>query len=86
MFNIKLGNSVVLENLDIYAKAGKFAAHDEYIEFDWKNSVVSFKGAVIDDAVIKGNLQLWFEKTEKDNPLINGIILYRGSIAGIGKN
>ena len=45
MFNIKLGNTVVVENLDVYAKAGaKYAAHEEYIEFTVKAGEVLYKG------------------------------------------
>lgn len=35
VFNIKIGNTVVVENLDVFAKTGaKYAAHEEYIEFE----------------------------------------------------
>ena len=49
-----------------------------------------YKGRVISDAIRtqsgEKHLLLTFEKTDKDNPIVNGIILYQGSIAGKKKN
>jgi hypothetical protein len=35
VFHIKFGNKRVVENLDIFEKVGRFAAYDEYIEFEF---------------------------------------------------
>ena len=33
VFNIKIGNTIVVENIDVFAKSGgKYAAYEEYIE------------------------------------------------------
>jgi len=34
VFNIKFGNTRVVEEVDVYSKVGKNAAYDEYIEFE----------------------------------------------------
>lgn len=34
VFNIKIGDSVVIENMDVIDKTGsKYAAHEEFLEF-----------------------------------------------------
>lgn len=35
VFHIKLGEKKVIENLDVVARVGKYAADDEYIEFEY---------------------------------------------------
>ena len=35
VFNINFGNRRVVDKLDIFAKVGRYAAHDEYIEFEY---------------------------------------------------
>lgn len=82
VFNVKFGDHVVVKDLDIVAKAGKFTAHDEYIEFDFKKGDILIKGKSIGHTAYKnGRLVVEFEKTAKDNPLVNGLILFQGSIA-----
>jgi hypothetical protein len=82
VFNVRLGNEIVIKNLDIVAKAGRFTAHDEYVEFDYKKEDIIFKGKSIGSSAIRdGKLVVEFEKTDKDNPIVNGLILYYGSIA-----
>lgn len=83
VFNIKIGNTVVVENLDVFAKTGaKYAAHEEYIEFEVKAGAVWFQGVKIDGALKNGNLQLTFAKGKADNPIVQAIILYNGPISG----
>jgi hypothetical protein len=42
-FHIKFGQRRVVESLDIVEKVGKFAAYDEYIEFEYISGEVFFK-------------------------------------------
>ncbi len=44
VFNIKLGEKVVIQDLDIVKQAGPLAAHDEYIEFEFKNNLIIVDG------------------------------------------
>ena len=64
VFNIKFGSSRVVNNLDVYAKAGRFAAFDEYIEFQYEKGEIIFKNKPLPDAIVNGNqLLVEFEKT-----------------------
>lgn len=83
MFNIKLGSKIVRKDMDIFEKAGgRLVAYDEYIEFKYVDGQVQIKGTPINDAIVDGKLVLTFEKTNFDNPIINGIVLYEGMIVG----
>ena len=44
VFHIRLGEQRVITGLDIFAKSGRYVAHDEYIEFKYANGIVSHKG------------------------------------------
>ena len=44
IFDFKLGDLTVLEDIDIYEKVGKNRAYDEFIEFEIKNDKVYFEG------------------------------------------
>lgn len=64
VFNIKFGDHVVVKDMDIVAKSGKFTAHDEYIEFDFKRGDILIKGKSIGHTAYKnGKLVVEFEKT-----------------------
>lgn len=81
MFNIKLGSKIVRKDMDIFEKAGgRLVAYDEYIEFKYVDGQVQIKGTPINDAIVDGKLVMTFEKTNFDNPIINGIVLYEGMI------
>jgi len=43
IFDIGLGNLKVVNKLDIFAKAGKACAYDEYIEMEMKNGKIFFE-------------------------------------------
>jgi hypothetical protein len=43
VFNIKFGESRVVDKLDVVAKVGRYAAYDEYIEFEYTLGKVFFK-------------------------------------------
>ena len=78
VFDIALGKKTVVKNLDIYEKVGKGNAYDEYVEFILKNNKVYFNGNECNYAYENEQLKLKFLKGSKDNPKINGILLYKG--------
>ncbi|EGR27941.1 pyridine nucleotide-disulfide oxidoreductase family protein, putative [Ichthyophthirius multifiliis] len=80
VFNIKFGDKTVIQSLDIFAKVGKYVAHDEYVEFRYKNQKIFFKNQNCNNAFIDGKLLITFEKTDKDNPFIHGLVLFQGSL------
>ncbi|MCQ2820288.1 MAG: malectin [archaeon] len=82
VFDIALGNKVVVKNLDIFAKVGREVAYDEYIEFEFKNEKIYWKEEKLSSAYdkITGTLKLKFIKGTKDNPKINAIVLVRGTM------
>lgn len=43
VFNIKFGEKRVVESLDIVEKVGRYAAYDEYVEFEYASGEVFFK-------------------------------------------
>lgn len=82
VFNIKIGNTVVVENMDVYAKTGaKYAAHEEYIEIQVKNGEVTYKGIEVPGAIKNGQIQITFSKGKADNPIVQGIVIYNGPIS-----
>lgn len=83
VFHINFGSTRVVESLDIYAKAGRYAAYDEYIEFEYSQGNLMVKNKKLPDAVQEHSLIVEFEKTEFDNPFVHGIVLYSGSLNGI---
>lgn len=43
IFDIGLGNTRVINKLDIYSKVGKAVAYDEYVEFEYKNGKIIYE-------------------------------------------
>lgn len=71
----------MVEGLDIVERVGKFAAHDEYIEFEFRSGEIFFKGLPCLGALSQKQLVFTLEKTRFDNPYIHGIVLYSGTLA-----
>lgn len=65
----------MVNSLDVFDLVGRFAAHDEYIEFEYVNGVILHKGVPCMDAVRGGQLIVTLEKTGYDNPYVHGIVL-----------
>lgn len=87
VFNIKFGEKVVIQDLDIVANVGPFAANDEYIEFEFKEDQIFHSEEVCPKALkARGQkLIVTLEKTDKDLPIISGLVLYQGGLEGIYK-
>lgn len=88
VFHIRLGERRVKENVDPAGTVGRFAALDEYVAFELKNDMVYFNNQLCEGAYNPAKRKLVFEleKTDKDNPMIMGIVLYEGALEGIGFN
>ena len=82
IFDFKIGEETVLEQIDIYAKVGKFNAYDEFIEFELKNNKVLIEGKEINNAYDSESktLQITFVKKEADNPKINALLIVKGTL------
>ena len=84
VFNILFGDTLVVEGIDIFEKVGKYAAYDEYIEFELNDDIIYYKGKACANAYkfMSKKLILGFEKTDRDNPKVDGIILFQGTLDG----
>jgi hypothetical protein len=84
VFNVKIGNTIVLENFDVIEKSGgKFAAHEEYIQIEVKQDGVYYQGRKLTQAISNNKLLLSFAKGRADNPIIQAIIVYHDSVESI---
>ncbi len=64
--------------MDIFARAGRATAHDEYIPFQIKNGRLVVKGR---SSSYSGKLKVTFQRLDhRDNPKINALIVWRGSV------
>ena len=84
VFNVKLGEQVVIQDLDIVANVGPFAANDEYVEFELKDDQI-FIGKEPCLTAFNPKTQklvIIFEKTDRDLPIVSGLVLYAGGLAG----
>jgi len=85
VFDVALGKLRVIQNLDIFERVGKAAAHDEFIEFDLlDNQKVMVKDKEAEAAYDKKNklLRIKFVKGPADNPKINAIAIVKGNLMG----
>jgi len=85
VFDVTLGKLRVIQNLDIFERVGKAAAHDEFIEFDLlDNQKVMVKDKEAEAAYDKKNklLRIKFVKGQADNPKINAIAIVKGNLMG----
>ncbi len=68
----------MIDELDIFSKVGRATAHDEYIPFQIKNGRLLVKGR---SSSYSRQLKVTFQRLDhRDNPKINAIIIWRGSI------
>ena len=82
VFDFKIGDTTILENIDIYEKVGKNNAYDEFIEFELKNNKIFVDGKEAANGYDEENkkLQISFDKKDKDNPKINAILIVKGTL------
>lgn len=81
VFNILFGERKVASNIDIAGTVGKNAAYDVYIEFEKKDGLIHFENSLCTNAIdASGKLKVVFEKINIDNPKVDAIVLYQGSL------
>lgn len=84
VFDVKIGDKTVIQDLDVVEKTGsRFAAHEEYIEFEVKSDGVYIDGSRVPRALDNKKLRVSFVKGKADNPIIQGIVVYNGPVSGI---
>ena len=47
VFHVKFGETRVVDSLDVVSKVGRYAAYDEYVEFEYINGEVLFKVNIV---------------------------------------
>ncbi|CAF0841989.1 unnamed protein product [Didymodactylos carnosus] len=74
----------VIEDLDIFTKAGRATAHDEYVRvpFQIKNGRLVVKGK---STSYNGKLKVEFQRLDRDNPKCNALIIWKGNVGQIPK-
>ncbi|KAI3386049.1 hypothetical protein SNEBB_001853 [Seison nebaliae] len=83
LFNVRLNNEhIVVNDLDIHREVGRGHAYDIHIPIEIKG-----KKLIVDDETssFDGNLIITFEKTNYDNPKINGIVIVKGKTDDLPK-
>ena len=82
IFDFKIGDETILENIDIYEKVGKNNAYDEFIEFELKNNKILVEGKEANNGYDSDSkiIKLTFVKKEADNPKINALLIVRGTL------
>ncbi|CAG9323754.1 unnamed protein product [Blepharisma stoltei] len=80
IFNVKIGDTYVVKQLDIFSKVGKAAAYDEFIVINYEGGKIKINGNVVENAVSHDELIITFEKGQKDNPKVNAIVLLKGGL------
>lgn len=78
IFNVRIGDVEVISDLDIFAKVGKAAAYDEFVEFTVSKGLLYIDGQQVRKGLSAGKLTIDFVKGDYDNPKINAIALVRG--------
>lgn len=80
LFSVRIGDTVVVENLDIFEQVGKYAAYDEFIPFEFRDGNILIKGKEAKGCLKNNKLKIDFLKTDFDNPKINAIVLFKGKL------
>ena len=82
IFDFKIGDETILDNIDIYEKVGKNNAYDEFIEFELKNNKILVEGKEANNGYDSDDkkMKLTFVKKEADNPKINALLIVRGTL------
>ena len=84
VFNVKIGEKVVIKELDTVQKVGPFAANDEYIEVELRDEQIYVNGELCKGGyrANKQQFTVELEKLDRDLPNIVGLLLYDGGLEG----
>ena len=82
VFDIKIGDDIIINDLDIFSKIGKNSAYDEFITLNIKGDNLFIQGKKIKNGfnVSEKKIKITFVTKEKDNPKINGILHVKGGL------
>jgi len=78
VFDVVLNNDhSIVSDLDIYAMVGKGVAYDEVIPFSISEGMLRVQQ---EDSAFEGSLRVDFIKGSRDNPKINAILVFKGTV------
>ncbi|CAG9312415.1 unnamed protein product [Blepharisma stoltei] len=77
VWNVKIGDYIAYNNLDVVGTVGAMTAYDIFIPFTLSSGTISIAGNTITGAYSAGKLVIRFYPV-KNNPTLSGIILVRG--------
>ncbi len=81
VFDVVLnGDLTIASDLDVFERVGRGVAHDEYIEFEVKDGKILYEGD--ESEITAGKMRVEFIKIYRDNPKVNAIILFKGTLSG----
>eukprot|EP01017_Pseudomicrothorax_dubius_P034970 TRINITY_DN4848_c0_g1_i5.p1 TRINITY_DN4848_c0_g1~~TRINITY_DN4848_c0_g1_i5.p1 ORF type:complete len:314 (-),score=89.72 TRINITY_DN4848_c0_g1_i5:70-1011(-) len=83
VFNIKIGDTRVVKDLDVFAKVGRFAAHNEWIPLELRKKQLFFQGKAIKGGVEDSGqfMEIKFEQGKADNPMVDAIVVFKGTLS-----
>ena len=79
VFDVRIGDVEIISDLDVFAKVGKGAAYDEYVEITVKQGQLYIDAQQVSKGLSAGKLTVDFVKGAADNPKINAIAVVRGT-------
>jgi len=87
VFHVEVGGSREVKSLDIFGKVGRGVPHDEYVEVSRKGDELTVEGTKATPEAWNpstGGLRIDFLQIPgKDNPKINAIVVYDGTLDDI---
>ncbi|KAG8225265.1 hypothetical protein J437_LFUL006498 [Ladona fulva] len=84
VFDVVLnGDHTIVAELDIYDRVGRGTAHDEYIPFHVEKGRLYYNDEESD--IRGGKIRVEFIKGYRDNPKINAICVFKGSLEDVPK-
>jgi len=81
VFDVRIGDVEIISDLDIFAKVGKGAAYDEYVEFTVTQGQLYIDNQLVRKGLTAGKLTIEFAKGDYDNPKVNAIAVVKGTKA-----
>ena len=81
VFDVLIGDVVVLQNFDPFVSAGqKLLPGDEFIDLQVRSGKLFVDNKLVNGGIKSGKLEIKFKKGKADNPKINAIMLVEGGV------
>ncbi|CAD8087221.1 unnamed protein product [Paramecium primaurelia] len=80
IFNVLLGNKMILQNIDIFQLVGSFTAHTEYIEFIIDEGKAYYQGEICLGALNNRNELVVGFSASQDSATIAALFLFKGPL------